>query len=191
MAARYAVVAEEKRLKGERMVASFGEEVWVPKRSWKKLQDPFGPTHEKARYLAEIPEVTKGHGVLRQDGKIEVVSKVVTGVREPKDEELEEEGEAHVVRRRIREKTKPENLGEECSRLEALKELIMEEKKATARDEGEVLGITAVKLRELQIEEAKVQEEMYGKEEKQVLQTRIAGPAEVMRDGGMDPGYRS
>ncbi|CAJ1452728.1 unnamed protein product [Effrenium voratum] len=182
MAARYAVVAEEKRLKGEQMVASFGEEVWVPKRSWKKLQDPFGPTHEKARYLAEIPEVTKGHGVLRQDGKIEVVSKVVTGVREPKDEEPEEEGEAHVVRRRIREKTKPEDLGEEYSRLEALKELIMEEKKATARDEGEILGITAVKLRELQIEEAKVQEEMYGKEEKQVLQTRIAGPAEVMRD---------
>ena len=34
---------------------------------------PFGPTHEKARYLAEIPEVTKGHGVLRQDGKFEVV----------------------------------------------------------------------------------------------------------------------
>ena len=48
------------------------------------LQDPCG-------YLAEIPEVTKGHGVLRQDGKIEVVSKVVTGVREPKDEEPEEE----------------------------------------------------------------------------------------------------
>ena len=174
-------MAEEKRLKGERMVASFGEEVWVPKRSWKKLQDPFGPTHEKARYLAEIPEVTKGHGVLRQDGKIEVVSKVVTGVKEPKDEEPEEEGEAHVVRRRIREKTKPEDLGEEYSRLKAVKELIMEEKKATARDEGEVLGITAVKLRELQIEEAKVQE-MYGKQEKQVLQTRIAGPAEVMRD---------
>ena len=106
---------------------------------------------------------------------------MVTGVRQPKDEEPEEEGETHVVRRRIREKTKPEDLGEEYSRLEALKELIME-KKATARDEGEILGITAVKLRELQIEEAKVQEEMYGKEEKQVLQTRIAGPAEVMRD---------
>ena len=29
MAARYAVAAEEKRFKGERMVASFGEEVWV------------------------------------------------------------------------------------------------------------------------------------------------------------------
>ena len=55
-----------------------------------------------------------------------------------------------MVRRRIREKTKPEDLGEEYSRLEALKELIMEEKKATARDEGEILGITAVKLRELQ-----------------------------------------
>ena len=52
MAARYAMVAEEKRQRNELMPAAFGEEVWVRRRSWKRSQDPFGPTYEKARYLA-------------------------------------------------------------------------------------------------------------------------------------------
>ena len=102
MAARYAVVAEEKRQRNELMPAAFGEEVWVPRRSWKRTQDPFGPTYEKARYLAVVKEVTSGHGILREDGKIEVVSRIVRGVVEPEDRLLPEQAEPHHPRRRIR-----------------------------------------------------------------------------------------
>ena len=52
----------------------FGGTAGYVKRSWKRLRDLFGPTYEKARYLAVVKEVTSGHGVLREDGKIEVVS---------------------------------------------------------------------------------------------------------------------
>ena len=182
MAARYAVEAEKKRTKGEKMVAAFGEEVWVPKRSWKKLSDPFGPTHEKARYLAEVPEVTKGHGILRQDGKVEVVSKVITGVREPRDEEQVDAIDDHRVRRRIRGKRAAEERDEDRRRLEALRQVIYEEQLAVEKDEGEVLGVTAVKVRELQKEEEMLIEELPSAEERQVLQTRMVGQAEVMKN---------
>ena len=126
--------------------------------------------------------MTKGHGILREDGKVEVVSKVITGVREPRDEERVDAIDDHRVRRRIRGKRAAQKRDEERRRLEVLRQVIHEEKLAVEKDEGEVLGVTAVKVRELQKEEEKLIEELPGAEERQVLQTRMVGQAEVMKN---------
>ena len=179
MAARYAAVRQWNEL----MPAAFGEEVWVPRRSWKRTQDPFGPTYEKARYLAVVKEVTSGHGILWEDGKIEVVSRIVRGVVEPEDRLLPEEAEPHHPRRRIRGKT---NVGEERDKelgdLCTLRAVIEEETEAMDQDGGEVLGIPAVKIKEMKLAEEALVEEVMGEEEKQVLQTRIASHAEVIKN---------
>ena len=170
MAACYAGVAEEKRQKNEMMPAAFGEEVWVPKRSWKRLRDPFGPTYEKARYLAVVKEVTSGHGVRREDGKIEVVSRIVRGVVEPEDRLLPEEGDPRQPRRRIRGKT---NAGEERGRPPDVAGDSDDKKEALDQTVGDALGITAAKIKEMKATQEALMEEIMGTEEKQVVQVEV------------------
>ena len=126
--------------------------------------------------------MTKGHGILREDGKVEVVSKVITWVREPRDEERVDAIDDHRVSRRIRGKKAAQKRDEERRRLEVLRQVIHEEQLAVEKDEGEVLGVTAVKVRELEREGEKLIEELPGAEERQVLETRMVGQAEVMKN---------
>ena len=77
-------------------------------------------------------------------------------------------------------------MGEEKDRelgdLRTLRAVIEEEMEAMDQDGGEVLGITAVKIKEMKLAEEALVEEAMGEEEKQVLQTRIASHAEVIKN---------
>ena len=112
-----------------------------------------------------------------------MVSRIVKGVVEPEDRLLLEEAEPYRPRRRIRGKT---NAGEErdteLGDLCMLRTVIEEETESMDQDDGDVLGITAAKVKEMKLAEEALVEEGMGEEEKQVLQTRIASHAEVIKN---------
>ena len=116
LAARHVVELERRRFeKAVQKMPRFGERVVIRRRGWKTMfEDDFEPRGEEVTYLTPMMEVSKGHCVMTESGKLQVVSTVWNNLSEEPEEEKrdwigeEVDPEAQdpvLVRRRLREKT--------------------------------------------------------------------------------------
>ena len=156
------------------------------------FEEDFEVRGEQVTYLTPMMEVSKGHCVMTESGKLQVVSAVWSNLSaEPEEEKRDWVGEEVdpeaedpvVVRRRLREKTSmacmtlPEAEGLE-KQIRLCRVLHEEEEHMRSDDPWNLDSIQAgaIPLRNEQIARA-VREE-----EDEVLQTRIVSNNEVIRD---------
>ena len=194
LAARHVVELERRRFeKAVGKMPRFGERVVIRRRGWKTMfEDDFEPRGEEVTYMTPMAEVSKGHCVMTDAGKLQVVStvwndlseKVIEEKREWVGEEVDPESDDPVVvRRRLREKTamaamtlpEADNLEKQIQLCRVLHE---EEENMKGDDPSNLAAVQAgaVPMRNEQIARA-VREE-----EDEVLQTRIVGNSEVVRE---------
>lgn len=193
LAARHVVELERRRFeKATQRLPRFGEKVVIRRRGWKTMfEDDFEPRGEDVTYLTPMTEVSKGHCVMTEGGKLQVVSTVWKDLSETEPEKHEWVGDEvdpealdpAVIRRRIREKTSmgsmvlPEADG--LDKQIQLWQVLHEEEEHMRTDDPwnlDSIQAGAIPLRNEQFARA------VRDEEDEVLQTRIVANNEVVRD---------
>ena len=169
----------------------FGQKVVTRKRAWERGGGFEQTINEECTYLTPVPEMSKGHAVLDQDGRFKIVSYLIKDCAEPVVEaavlvELREYDPADnpaALRRRLREKTTVEMLKtmddpEIRDRVRVFQALLEEDEAASLHEPEEIPAIMKG-LNSLRKEQAASLERP---EEDEVLQTVIVSNEEILRN---------
>ena len=189
IAARHVVELERRRFeKNEDKLPRFGQKIVTRKRKWKR-GDEFETTAQEVTYLTPIPEVSKGHAVMEEDGSFKVVSCLIKDCKEPQEEEkkveLEEviqERDPMEARRRLRKKMSVASLRipeEEFAESIKLFQAVLEQDEAMYNEDEEVIPAVMKGMIAIRKETAALQE---GRLEEEVLQTRVVSNQEVYQN---------
>ena len=189
IAARHVVELERRRFeKIEDKLPRFGQKIVTRKRKWKR-GDEFETTAQEVTYLTPIPEVSKGHAVMEEDGSFKVVSCLIQDCKEPQEEEkkleLEEviqERDPMEARRRLRKKMSVASLRipeEEFAESIKLFQAVLEQDEAMYNEDEEVIPAVMKGMIAIRKEMAALQE---GRLEEEVLQTRVVSNQEVYQN---------
>ena len=186
VASRHVIELERRRLeKDTTKLPRFGQRVVCRRRMWGNGLD-FAPTSEEATYLTPVHDVPHGHLVMRDTGRLKVVSCVWSNLREEEDhdkwvgnEVKEEDRDPYETRRRIRGKTSMAGLrGEDQRDVEQVRisRVLYEAEGFIRTDAPQNLGAVAEGMKAVTLEQASLAERP---EEDEVLQTRIGPNHEV------------
>lgn len=189
IAARHVVELERRRFERiEDKLPRFGQKIVTRKRKWKR-GDEFETTAQEVTYLTPIPEVSKGHAVMEEDGSFKVVSCLIQDCKEPQEEEkkleLEEviqERDPMEARRRLRKKMSVASLRipeEEFAESIKLFQAVLEQDEAMYNEDEEVIPAVMKGMIAIRKEMAALQE---GRLEEEVLQTRVVSNQEVYQN---------
>ena len=181
MALRYMTETDRMARRGDlKNIPAFAQKILVKKRIWR--QRALDPTHEEARYLTPLVE-SHGHCVLRGDGKWGIAPYVIRNVEQPPPptesmwlailDELEKDEVEE--RRKIRGKRPIRHGGQ--LRLMHIQRMVREEAANMDVDTTE----NAVETFKALDPWRQILKKAEGEEE-EILQTRIVGVDEVVRD---------